>query len=93
MNNTQEKCANASFCFNVATRWIGLRLDMICAFFTIITIVAAFAQKGRMNEELLILTVQSMTDVMAFFSVSVRMYAELENFMTSPQRLFEYSKL
>lgn len=42
MNNTQEKCANASFCFNVVNRWIGLRLDMVCVFFTIITIVTAF---------------------------------------------------
>ena len=34
-----------------------------------------------------------MTDVISMFSVSLRMYAELDMFMTSSQRLFEYSQL
>jgi ABC-type multidrug transport system fused ATPase/permease subunit len=34
-----------------------------------------------------------MTDVIGFFSVSFRMYAELQNFMTSSQRLHQYTTL
>lgn len=34
-----------------------------------------------------------MTDVMAMFSVSLRMYAECDMYMTSSQRLLEYSNL
>jgi len=92
-NNTLEKCANATFVFNTTNRWVGLRLDMVCVVFSVATTAIAFAQKGHINSELLILSIQSMTDVISFFSVSLRMYAEFDNFMTSPQRLYQYSQI
>jgi ABC-type multidrug transport system fused ATPase/permease subunit len=33
------------------------------------------------------------TDVIVFFSLSIRMYAEMQNMMTSSQRIIEYTKL
>ena len=33
------------------------------------------------------------TDVVAFFSISLRMYAEFDNYMTSSQRMFLYTQL
>ena len=92
-NNTLEKCANATFVFNSTSRWVSLRLDMICVVFSVATIAIGFAQKGHVQAELLILSIQSMTDVISGFSVSLRMYAEFDNFMTSPQRLYQYSQL
>lgn len=92
-NNNLEKGANATFCFNVVNRWMGLRLDLVCVVFTIFVTIIAFIQRGYVNSELLILSIQSMTDVISFFSVSFRMYAELDNFMTSPQRLYQYAQL
>ena len=56
--------------------------------FTIATTAIAFAQKGRINPQLLTLSLQIITDVIALFSVSMRMYAEFDNYMTSSQRLF-----
>lgn len=85
--DTLEKCANSTFMFNSVNRWLGLRLDTICVFITVATTAIAFVQKGSVNPELLILSIQSMTDVISFFSTSFRMYAEMDNFMTSAQRL------
>jgi ABC-type bacteriocin/lantibiotic exporter with double-glycine peptidase domain len=42
-NNTLEKCANATFAFNMSNRWVGLRLDMVCCFITIMVTAIAFA--------------------------------------------------
>lgn len=92
-NHTLEKCANATFCYNSANRWLGVRLDLVCVFFTVATTAIAFLQKGKVNSELLIVSLQVVVDVIAFFSVSLRMLAEYENFMTSSQRLFHYTTL
>jgi len=92
-DNTVEKCANATFVFSSCNRWVGLRLDCVCVVFSVAVTAIAFTQRGQTNAELLILSIQSMTDVISFFSVSLRMYAEFNNYMTSPQRLFQYSQL
>lgn len=42
-NNTLEKCANATFCYFSSNRWLGIRLDLICAVFLIATTAIAFA--------------------------------------------------
>lgn len=55
-NNTLEKCANATFCFSLTNRWVGLRLDLVCVLITIATTGIAFLQKGVIQSELLILS-------------------------------------
>lgn len=92
-NSNLEKCANSTFCYVLVNRWLGLRLDMICVLFTIATTAIAFTQRGRVNSGLLVLSLQVITDVIAFFSISLRMYAEFDNFMTSSQRMVQYTKL
>lgn len=82
-NSALEKCANATFCYAASNRWIGVRLDMICIAFTLSTTILALVQKGRVNAELLVITMQIVTDLIAIFSVSLRMAAETQNFMTS----------
>ena len=47
--------------------------------------------KGIIEDEKLAMTFQITTDIIVFFSVSLRMYAEVENFMTSSQRVYEYT--
>lgn len=92
-NSNLEKCANSTFCYVLVNRWLGLRLDMICVLFTIATTAIAFTQRGRVNSGLLVLSLQVITDAIAFFSISLRMYAEFDNFMTSSQRMVQYTKL
>ena len=70
-----------------------MRLDFVCVLFTVATTAIAFAQKGHVNTSLLILSIQSITDVIGFFSISIRMYADFDNFMTSSQRLYQYTSI
>lgn len=56
-NNTLEKCANATFAFNVSNRWVGLRLDFVCSIFTVLTTGFAMAMRNTFSPELLILSV------------------------------------
>lgn len=86
-NSNLEKCANSTFCYALVNRWLGLRLDFICVLFSVCTTAIAFAQKGKVPTQLLILSLQVITDVIAFFSISLRMFAEFDNFMTSSQRM------
>ena len=33
-DDANKKCANATFCYNTANRWLALRLDVSCLIFT-----------------------------------------------------------
>lgn len=82
-NNTSEQCANCTFMFNALTRQLSICIELVCAFFSISTTALAFAQKGTVDPELSIISIQSMTDVLAFLYVALRFTAELDIFMTS----------
>lgn len=66
---------------------------MICALFSVATTAIAFSQKGVINSELLVVSIQSMTDVVVFLSIALRVYTEIEIFMTSSQRIHQYTEL
>jgi hypothetical protein len=72
MMNNLEKCANASFSYLVATRYIGTRLDLITLIFTIATSVLVFCLKGSKDSGLLALILQIMTDTICYFSYALR---------------------
>ena len=42
-SNVVEKCANATFMFNICNRWIGIRVEIISAVFSVATTAIAFA--------------------------------------------------
>ena len=83
--------ANAMFCNNSISRWIGLRLDLLCGIFTCCVAWFCLARKGHTKAKILIVTMQIVTDLIAWFSYSIRLYAELENYMTSSQRMMSYT--
>ena len=79
-----DSSANCTFCYNMLNRWVGLRLDCICSLFGIATACFAVAMKDSdIPRALLTFSLQIVTDVIVFFSYSIRMYAELQNMMTS----------
>jgi len=88
-----EKGANATFCYNVANRWLGVRLDLTCLLFSSAAVIFAISFKGQIESAQLSFTLQIITDVIVFFSFSLRLFAEFENFMTSSQRIYEYTEL
>lgn len=88
-----ELASNAIFCYIIVNRWIGLRLDIICGCFIVSVAIFALSQRDKIDPELLAMTLQIVSDIIFLFSISFRMFAEVENFMTSSQRIIEYTQL
>lgn len=88
-----EKSANSTFCYNHISRWIGLRLDFICGGFAIVTAALCIFLRNSVETRLLTFSLQIVTDVITLFSLSVRMFSEIQNMMTSSQRLYQYTQL
>lgn len=90
-----EKSANSTFCFNLANRWVGTRLDNLVVLFAVSTCAMSILlkDKGWLPKELLVISIQIVTDIIVFFSITVRMFAETQNMMTCSQRIVDYTKL
>ena len=88
-----ELASNATFCYVIVNRWIGLRLDIICGSFIVSVAIFAMTQRDKIDPELLAMSLQIVSDIIFLFSISFRMFAEIENFMTSSQRIIEYTQL
>ena len=88
-----EKSANSTFCYAAVNRWVGVRLDALCVLFGIGVTTICVVLKGQVEREKLTFSLQLVTDVIVLFSISIRMLAELQNMMTSSQRIIEYTKL
>jgi len=77
----------------MSSRWMGVRFDMISGVFVSVTTVLSVYMKGKMEAEYLIITLQIVIELMAMLSITVRLYAEVQQMMTSSQRMFEYTEL
>lgn len=77
----------------MSSRWMGVRFDMISGIFVSVTTVLSVYMKGTMESEYLTITLQIVIELMAMLSITVRMYAEVQQMMTSSQRMFEYTEL
>ena len=85
--------ANVMFCWAMIFRWIGIRLDLITAIFISVTAFCCTLFKGRIDENYLIILLQIVVELMTIFSVTIRLAAEFENYMTSSQRMVAYTKI
>ena len=88
-----EHSANASFCWSSSNAWITMRLDWICVVFTITTASVSVLAKDYFNKDMLVVTLTIIVDVISLFSVSVRLFAEVQNIMGCTQRMYEYTLL
>jgi len=50
-NENQERSANATWCYYITNRWIGIRLDMVCLIFSSFTAASVVGFKGYMEPE------------------------------------------
>lgn len=78
-----EKGCNATFCYAMSSRWMGVRFDMISGVFVSVTTFLSVYMKGTTKNENLIITLQIVIELMAMLSITVRMYAEVQQMMTS----------
>ena len=78
-----EKSVNVMFTYLCAFRWVGMRLDLVVNFVTLSATIMCFAFRTSYDAENLALSLQQLCDVCVFFSISVRFWAEMQNYMTS----------
>ena len=74
---------NESFCYVIANRWIGIRLDVLCCVFVVSISFFLVLFKGSVDGTLLVMSLQVASDVIFLFSLSFRMFAEIDNNMSS----------
>jgi len=88
-----EKSCNVTFTFFAVNRFLSIVLDSICLSFTMCVASFSVFAKGSMDNDILAFTIQIVTDVIVYFAFSLRTTAEIENLMTSSQRIHRYTEL
>lgn len=89
-----EKSCNVTFTYYAINRWVSNGLDLACITFTLcVSLFTVYAKGGSLSNDFLAFTLQIITDVVVFFSISLRMCTEIENYFTSSQRVFKYTEL
>uniref|UniRef100_A0A8C5A253 Multidrug resistance-associated protein 4 n=1 Tax=Gadus morhua TaxID=8049 RepID=A0A8C5A253_GADMO len=79
------------YLFLTSSRWFALRLDLLCAVFVIILIYACVLLRDSAGDVGLALSYA--ITLMGMFQWGVRQSAEVENLMTSVERVMEYTEL
>mmetsp|Transcript_13719 Transcript_13719/g.23394 ORF Transcript_13719/g.23394 Transcript_13719/m.23394 type:complete len:573 (-) Transcript_13719:92-1810(-) len=88
-----EKSCNLTYMFFAYNRVLGFNMDMICVFFLLGVSTFTILAKGDVPVDFLSMILQSITDVIVYFSISFRMLAEIQNYLTSSQRIVRYTEL
>ncbi|XP_037617803.1 multidrug resistance-associated protein 4-like isoform X1 [Sebastes umbrosus] len=89
----QDLHSEAWFLFLMTSRWFALRLDSICSiFFTFTTFGCILLRDGLKAGEVGLVLTYAVT-LIGNFQWTVRQSAEVENMMTSVERVVEYTEL
>uniref|UniRef100_A0A4W5PGK2 Multidrug resistance-associated protein 4 n=1 Tax=Hucho hucho TaxID=62062 RepID=A0A4W5PGK2_9TELE len=90
----QDLHSEAWFLFLTTSRWFALRLDGICSIFvTITTFGCLFLRDGTVWAGSVGLALSYAVTLVGMFQWGVRQSAEVENMMTSVERVVEYTEL
>jgi ATP-binding cassette subfamily C (CFTR/MRP) protein 4 len=89
----QDMHTAAAYLFSVTSRWFAVRLEWLCALFiTAVALCSVFAASS-LDAGLVGLSLTYALTLMALFQWTVRQSTEIESFMTSVERIVEYSEL
>ena len=75
--NESELSANVTFTYILTNRWLGFRFDLGISSLTLITAIVCIAFKGIISDEMLTFSLQILTDVTIYFSISARYLTEM----------------
>ncbi|XP_052414905.1 ATP-binding cassette sub-family C member 4 [Carassius gibelio] len=89
----QDLHSEAWFLFLVTSRWFAVRLDGMCSVFVTITAFGCLLLKDSMKAGDVGLALSYAVTLMGMFQWGVRQSAEVENMMTSVERVVEYTEL
>lgn len=89
----QDLHSEAWFLFLTTSRWFAVRLDGMCSVFVTITAFGCLLLKDSMRAGDVGLALSYAVTLMGMFQWGVRQSAEVENMMTSVERVVEYTEL
>ena len=78
-----EMSANVTFTYTTANRWLGMRFDSVVLIVSLSCAILAMSLRDTFNGSLLIYSLQVISDLAVFFSISMRSIVEMQNYMTS----------
>lgn len=89
-----DKSCNVTFSMFCLQRQMTVQLDFVCVCVMVSSAAFTLFSKGPdADNKQLAFSLQILTDVVVFFSVCIRFIGMIENFMTSAQRLMDYTDL
>uniref|UniRef100_A0A3B5PXI0 Multidrug resistance-associated protein 4-like n=1 Tax=Xiphophorus maculatus TaxID=8083 RepID=A0A3B5PXI0_XIPMA len=89
----QNLHSEAFFLFLTTSRWFAVRLDGMCAIFVTITTFGCLLLRDQLDAGSVGLALSYAVTLMGMFQWGVRQSAEVENMMTSVERVMEYTEL
>ena len=89
--NEAELSANVTFTYIITNRWMGFRFDLGIVVLSLTASISVIAFKGIIDNELLTISLQIITDITIYFSISMRYLTEMQNYMTSAQSIHQYT--
>ena len=85
--------SRAFFIFSCSGRWFGLRLDLLTCCLTFLTAILSVTLRRTMDASSVALGLSYCITLTSLFQWGVRQSAETENYMTSAERIDEYSRI
>ncbi|KAK7882506.1 hypothetical protein WMY93_028680 [Mugilogobius chulae] len=89
----QDLHSEAWFLFLATSRWFAIRLDGICSIFVTITAFGCIYLRDGLDAGAVGLALSYAVTLTGMFQWGVRQSAEIENMMTSVERIVEYANL
>ncbi|KAL7891061.1 hypothetical protein AOLI_G00005370 [Acnodon oligacanthus] len=89
----QDLHSEAWFLFLTTSRWFAIRLDGMCSMFVTITAFGCILLRHNLEAGAVGLALSYAVTLTGMFQWGVRQSAELENMMTSVERVVEYTEL
>ncbi|KAB5584398.1 hypothetical protein PHYPO_G00107090 [Pangasianodon hypophthalmus] len=89
----QDLHSEACFLFLTTSRWFAVRLDGMCSVFVTITAFGCLLLRNSLEAGTVGLALSYAVTLMGMFQWGVRQSAEVENLMTSVERVVEYTEL
>jgi len=91
--NDLEKSTNVVFNYYLVNRWIALHLDFLCLIFSCGATIFAVTMKDTISPDLLAYALTLLSELIMFFSITLRYSAEVESFFISANRLYKYTSI
>ncbi|XP_054480100.1 ATP-binding cassette sub-family C member 4-like [Anoplopoma fimbria] len=89
----QDLHSGAWFLFLTTSRWFAVRLDGMCSIFVTVTTFGCLLLRDQLDAGSVGLALTYSVTLMGMFQWGVRQSAEVENMMTSVERVMEYTEL